>query len=459
MKALFAIFLLLISSSCVVSQSETKLGRRGNLGVRPAPLTKEKAQDLGLKKAEGVWIQQVFPGTTAEDAGMQPDDVLQSLNGTPIANMAELIQQLKSLWGGETVTMEVWRENMPVILEGEVVPKPFETSDKHEVLYDQVAFQDGHLRSIITKPKGKGPFPSILFIPGYNCASYDNMSPLHPYKKLIDAFTAKGYVVMRVEKPGMGDGTGSLDCFTCEIGPENDAFLAGFEAMAEYEFVDKDQLFIFGHSLGGINAPVIATQSKAKVKGLIVYGTAYEAWFEYLLRMLRFQNPRTGIDYVQNEKDMRLYHTLLYEHYVLKKTPQELAKNPEYDRILKRDFQYDGGDMIFSRHYRFWQSVNDLNMVDYWSNVDAHVLSIYGEADFEALDPGNHKAIAKIVNAYHPDHGTFLMLPGTNHSMLEVGSMEKGVALRRSPEMRDYLQNHFNYKLIEECDQWMQKLK
>ena len=223
------------------------------------------------------------------------------------------------------------------VLEAKAVGRPLETSEISEVIYDEIPFQVGTLRSIINKPNKGGKLPAILFIPGYPCASYDNMNPIHPYRKLIDAFIEKGYVVMRVEKPGVGDGEFPIPCDQIDIATENAAFEAGYQALKKYSFVDTENIFIFGHSLGGLTAPIVA--SKVNPKGVIVYGTAYEPWWEYLMRMLRMQNPLFGVDFVENEKDMRLYHHLLYRQYVLKQSPKELAaENEDFGRLLRRDF-------------------------------------------------------------------------------------------------------------------------
>lgn len=339
--------------------------------------------------------------------------------------------------------------------QGQEIEDRVETSPHGEVIYDHVEYRGGYIRTIINKPETEGKHPTIFFIPGYNCVSVANMPPIHPYQKLLTSFIEKGYAVVRVEKPGMGECKDTPSCFDIDFHTEQEAFEKGYESLKKYDFIDPEKVFVFGHSLGGIAAPVLA--AKYKPKGVIVYGTRHEPWAEYLVQMLRFQNPYFGIDPIENEKDMVLYHELLYQHYVKKVHPKKLAENPEYARLLKRDFQYDGEEMLFQRHYTFWQDLQDLNLTKYWAETESHVLSLYGEADIEAINPTSHEMIVQIVNHYHPGKATYQLVPGTNHSLIKVGTMAEGVEIRQDRQKyREYLTHHFNYEMVENIHQWIQ---
>ena len=387
------VLFMLTLSLCLGLSVQGQLKRQGAFGIYPAPLTDSLSQHLNMDQAKGVYIAQVMPGGTSDKAGIQTGDVMIEVNGISFSGIPDLMRVRRDLREGGPFKAVVWRAGKRKKLQGAVIPIPYETSEYGEVIYDEVPFQQGLLRTIINRPKTAGKRPVIFFIPGYPCASYDGMPPHHPYRKLIDGFVKKGYVVMRTEKPGMGDGTG-FDCVHIDIHTENQAFMAGYESLKRYDFVDTDQVFVLGHSLGGLTAPILAKEKKPK--GVIVYGTVCEPWGEYLMRMLRFQNPRLGINFLQSEADMRLYHKLLYQRYVHHQSPKELAAmNPEFGRLLKRDLQWDGGDMIFGRHHSFWLSVHQLNLVQAWAETPSHVLSVFGEADFEALDPRSQKTISR----------------------------------------------------------------
>jgi len=64
---------------------------------------------------------------------------------------------------------------------------------------------------------------------------------------------------------------------------------------------------------------------------------------KYLQNMLRFQNTKLGMSPIEIEADLKLYQIILFKHYVEKMSPVELIElNPEFERLLARDFQYIG---------------------------------------------------------------------------------------------------------------------
>ena len=75
-------------------------------------------------------------------------------------------------------------------------------------------------------------------------------------------------MVYRIEKPGMGDSISEKPCRDIDFTTESKAFLQGLNALKTHTQVDPDKVFLFGHSLGVLHAPVIAKQSP--VKALLV---------------------------------------------------------------------------------------------------------------------------------------------------------------------------------------------
>lgn len=450
------LLLFFISSLNCWSQA---LPRQGNWGIFAVHLADSIKQEAGLDEG-GVFIKWIKPGTTGSELGVKVGDLLYQINDQPISSPDDIYfsGMLNQLKAGDDITYHVYRENKKIKCTGKVLPKPLETNQFGEVIYDKVPFKNGHLSTIITKPNAhKEKVPAVYFIPGYNCASYDNIISFHPYQRIIDSLTHLGYAVFRTEKSGMGDSYNTPNCYDIDFYTEQEGFEAGYEQLLTYDFIDTSRIFVFGHSLGGIHAPLLA--EKYNPKGVIVYGTTHLPWMEYLTHMLRFQNIRLGVPPIQVEKEAKIYQSLLYDHYVLDLDPEALiAKDSAYLPLLQRDFQYIGGDMIFQRHYTFMQQLNDINLTASWAAIKSHVLSIYGESDFEAINSDSHESIVRIVNHYHPGNATFLLVPETNHSFIKVGSMMEGVEARNNGSIRNLLKNHFNYDIITEIDNWIKSL-
>lgn len=453
------LWILLLGGLWNGSQAQTQtLLRKGFIGVQTAPIADSITQKLQYKEKKGVWVQQVLPQSTAEKLGIKPQDILLTINQTLIESPQDIGMVAQTIREGNAISMSVWRKKKVIQLKGAVIARPLEKFEHSTAQYDQVAFKGGFLRMILNKPKiNQAKYPTIFFIQGYTCGSVDNLSPTGIYHPMIESFARKGYAVVRVEKPGVGDCLNTPDCAQIDFPTELTAFETAYQQLKQYDFIDQQNIFIFGHSMGGVAAPLLA--EKFQPKGVVVYGTLYEPWFEFELQMFRFQNALLYKDYVANERDMRLYHTLSYELYVLKKTPMELAKNPEFKRLLIRDWGFDGSEMLAGRHYTYWQSIHDLELAKAWSKTESHVLTLYGEIDFEVFEPTAHQKIAEIVNHYHPGKGSFRQIKGTDHLFLKLGTMENYLKIRESGKMRDYYATHVNLDIFEVIDEWIKKIR
>ncbi|MCC5870104.1 MAG: DegQ family serine endoprotease [Gammaproteobacteria bacterium] len=84
--------------------------RRGLLGVNIFPVTPSTAEAYGLSEARGALVVQVAPGSAAEEAGVQIDDVIVSVNGRKIDDPNQLRNVIGLMRVGEQVRLEVIRD-------------------------------------------------------------------------------------------------------------------------------------------------------------------------------------------------------------------------------------------------------------------------------------------------------------------------------------------------------------
>ncbi len=88
--------------------------RRGLLGVSISPVNSRVAKGVGLPKPTGVLVQGVQPGRAAEEAGIQPGDVILSVNGNEVISVNDLQIKIASKNPGEVVKVEVWRDGRKI---------------------------------------------------------------------------------------------------------------------------------------------------------------------------------------------------------------------------------------------------------------------------------------------------------------------------------------------------------
>jgi Do/DeqQ family serine protease len=84
--------------------------RRGSIGyMEVAPLTTGIAQELGARTTEGVVVMGMRQGPAAR-AGIEPYDIILSVNGQPVTDTSTLLKVISDAPVGSTVAIEVLRE-------------------------------------------------------------------------------------------------------------------------------------------------------------------------------------------------------------------------------------------------------------------------------------------------------------------------------------------------------------
>jgi S1-C subfamily serine protease len=80
------------------------------LGVSAVPITPDLQQQLGLQQSSGALVQEVAGGGPAEKAGLEPGDVIVSVDGKPIHTPEDLIAAVRSHKPGDTVQVSFARD-------------------------------------------------------------------------------------------------------------------------------------------------------------------------------------------------------------------------------------------------------------------------------------------------------------------------------------------------------------
>ena len=83
--------------------------QRGTLGLQTQDITPRIARLLGVSNTEGAVVTRVSEGSTADAAGIQPGDVITSLNGKPLHDSGELRNSEGLLPLGSRVTLDLMR--------------------------------------------------------------------------------------------------------------------------------------------------------------------------------------------------------------------------------------------------------------------------------------------------------------------------------------------------------------
>jgi serine protease Do len=117
----------------VVSQLEQN-GKvvRGYIGVEAQALKGSTARALDLPDDAGALIAGVQPDTPAAHAGLQPGDVIQSVNGQKIANPRDLAVQIAGIQPGQEAHLNVLRDGKTQEMNLHVAQMPNEQTASNE---------------------------------------------------------------------------------------------------------------------------------------------------------------------------------------------------------------------------------------------------------------------------------------------------------------------------------------
>ena len=90
----------------IIEQLRTGHASKAFLGVSTADVTPAIAQRLGLAVTSGAIVQQVEPGSAAEQGGVQVEDVITKFAGRTVTSAGALVAAVRAVKPGDRVTIE-----------------------------------------------------------------------------------------------------------------------------------------------------------------------------------------------------------------------------------------------------------------------------------------------------------------------------------------------------------------
>ena len=231
-----------------------------------------------LAEQPGARVSRINENSAAYNAGLRRDDILITINGEALPDENTLFKVIRSLRGGDKVSLQVIRnqvKSLSISFTADAAPyESYKTLDLEPV---SLSNSSGDLlRAFVTKPKNsKGKLPAILFVSWLSCGTIELPESEGSWTKMMKEVAEKtGCLMMRVEKPGVGDSNGTA-CSDCDLLTELDAYKAAWRHLKGRADVDTTNIVVFGASLGGTLASIVGKGQpvKAYVSAVSVYKT------------------------------------------------------------------------------------------------------------------------------------------------------------------------------------------
>ncbi len=365
--------------------------------------------------ADGVRVVNVFHASAASRADVRVGDRLLAIDGSTVSDAARAAEAARRVRSGERVAFRVERDGRPIHLEGEAPAFPVERMDEGEVLLAHVSVGASRLRTVYAIPHGEERHPAILYLQGVRAESCE--VPFHPASalfRLVRSWVRAGFVVMRVERSGVGDSEGPSPR-TTDLGVELDGYAAALADLQGFEGVASDRVFLFGHSLGGMVAPLVA--NARSVAGVTVFGTSARRWHDCTIESARRQRILSGLRGGALDEEMARRTELGVKIYREGATPADVfARCPDLSSLQSHDCE---GDTLYGRHVRFFQQLEAVDLAAAWRTVGAKVQIAHGAYDWICSE----EEAREIASAVGSEAGLDV-LHRIGHDMLAHDSLE-----------------------------------
>lgn len=401
------------------------LRRRTQLGATLDEVSDSLAQ-LGVPR--GARVLGVLPASVAQVAGLQPNDVIVRIGHDTVTAVAGALAALRPIAAGARVALIVVRGGRPRALSFVARERAREASPDFDIVYTAVRAPGGTRRVLLAHPRDGARHPAVLLVGGIGCYSIDQPQGPNAYRELMYHLTRRGFTTIRVEKAGVGDSEGG-PCGTTDFETERAGYAAALRAARGSPWIDPARIVIFGHSIGGIEAPLLAARDTGAppVRGIVVLSTFGIGWYEYELANLRRQLRLQHLPPDSIERTMALKVTCGYRFLVQRESrPALLAAEPR----CAPHIAYPASDA-------YMQQVAAHDPASAWKPVTAPALLLWGTSDF-VTSREEHVELAEALDAMHPGQATFADVPGLDHYLSRQASQAASLSDPTAGLLRPY---------------------
>jgi pimeloyl-ACP methyl ester carboxylesterase len=298
-------------------------------------------------------------------------------------------------------------------------PHSEQPARKQGVVVEDINFRHGDnlLAGSLYRPGRPGRYPAValVFGSGAQDRNYGGAGAA-----LGRHFASHGFICLAWDKPGVGKSTGNFNAQTFQDRAEES--LAAVRFLCERPEVRSDQVGLWGHSQGGMVAPLAASLSDQVAFVIEVSGWQGVAWRQDSVRVeaeLRADGfPEADVKQATAFARMRMdliRGTGPYEE--LERSQEKVKDRPWFKAIHFCDRAL----------FQAARPVVEYDTGPSWENVHCPVLVIYGDKDTSSGPPDElvatiRRGLAKAGN----DDVIVRIFPGADHSLCRAKRREAG---------------------------------
>jgi pimeloyl-ACP methyl ester carboxylesterase len=358
----------------------------------------------------GATVLSVKKNSPLHKAGFLPKDIIVRVDDIRISDEETWSDITYGLRGTKPVRIEAIRNDSLLQKTVQFTSLKKEIHPGIDTFYEEVTTYYGITqRTIITKPRREGRQPAVVLIDGLSCSSIEIFpESTDNWVRSLSALVEKsGMVVMRVEKPGVGDSQGN--CSKSDFAMDLEGYKAAIHSLKSKTYVDPKRIVVYGSSMGSALAPLLANEFD--LAGVISDGTFFKTWYEHMLEIERrirlFQGDSEAEIF---EKMNKYYIPLYYGMLIRKKTYREVVE--EYPAL--KEFNYHSPAHMYGRPVAYYHQLQDFNLAGEWEKLTVPVRILRGTNDWIMSAFDNNMIIDVLKRKGHQDH-LLLEYPGLDH--------------------------------------------
>ena len=291
------------------------------------------------------------------------------------------------------------------------------------------------LNGLLTLPEDiTKPVPAVVFVHGSGASNMDEkIGKITPFKDLAEGLAKQGIASIRYDKRSYVHGLKMLKEKNVTVEKETieDAILAT-ELLKKDARIDKDNIFIIGHSMGAMLAPRIDAEG-GNYKGLI----------------LMAGSPRKLEEIMVGQFEDMLNTTKGLVRWIVKKQAEKISGM--FDGLYQlSDEDAKKKNMGNGVTLYYFKEMGEHAAPEYLKNLEKSILIMQGEKDFQAT-------VEKDFNAYKnlladKDNVTFHLYENLSHAF--VPSIYGDIAKAK----QEYnVEQHIGEEVIADIATWIKE--
>lgn len=257
------------------------------------------------------------------------------------------------------------------------------------------------LNGLLTLPTDRTePVPAVVFVHGSGASNMDEkVGKLTPFKDLAEGLAKCGIASIRYDKRSFAHGVKLIreKDVTVRIETIEDAILAT-EMLKKDSRIDKDNIFVIGHSMGAMLAPRIDVEG-GNYKGLIMMAGS----------------PRKLEEIMLDQNEDVICSTKGLVRWIVKK---QVAKLTElFDGLYQlSDEEAKKKKVGNGMTLYYFKEMGEHSAVDYLKSMKKPMLIMQGEKDFQATVEKDFNAYKQLLE--DKDNVRFCLYENLNHAFV-----------------------------------------